>query len=968
METSTFSDYKYYAFISYQRKDEKWAQWLQKQLEHYKLPVNISRQHPNIPQSLRPVFKDTTDLSGAKLKESLSQALTSSKYLVVICSPSSSKSKWVNNEAQYFIDNNREDCIIPFIVGGTPFSDDVSIECFPESIRQLRGERELLGININENGREAAVVKVVSRMTGLDFDTLWQRYSREQRLHRNIKMLLVSIIAICAIVIALVLYRQNILINSQKDQLLITQSIAVSDAANRLVGSGDAYTATMLALEVLPKDVSNPDRPLTHEAEYALRNATSQKGGYLKGHTDRVYDAKVSHNGEFVVSGSCDNSIKIWSVNNGVCVKTLLGHNDRVYMVDISKDDQFILSVSDIDNIMKVWNIETGECINTIDFKALGNICYAKFSDDGHKITTFIGKSVLVWDVDSGDYSVLYEDIVPHPISSSYYCHIDSKYIVIQYSEGRVGIWDIDKQRMKTTKFINFLSDIMVYDNRLIEVVSSFTNPYSSIKVYNLEDDTEILNIPTSKNFSIGAISPNGKHLVTASNVVMHGRKSYPSIDVWDLESKKCVKTFTGHLVESVSFSPCGRYVISSGLDDVVGLWCIENGLPDTIIDSEANIKWTDDCLVCYTIGKELNIYDIEREQIIFCCEIDAHNVLNSYFRVYDINHNKQYVFTKVNQLFPNISEIYNYPIVVYDIVNNITKSFELDYAEEENVSFTADDIILTKDNKYLIASFSSTTCYGTMEKTEGWSFSSSVETIIVWDFSTGERLHTLSKSEYQYLRIMDNEQSRLLYLLPKDGLGKVWNIDTGESYEMAENSYTITTMIQLPSNSELIFSYKTDNESKGMCLYNTITRKYNTILEDEDGYFACITISNNKEFYIVESPNRIDLLSTNDHSIIESYSLENDIQSIKLSNNDRYLAILDSSGDVSIYDLKNNGLIDRIEVEGLNIAFCNNGEQILIDNQIYDITPLQVLINNTREQFKDRVLTSEECKMYYLE
>ena len=36
--------YTNYAFISYKREDEKWAKWLQRKLESYKLPVVIREE------------------------------------------------------------------------------------------------------------------------------------------------------------------------------------------------------------------------------------------------------------------------------------------------------------------------------------------------------------------------------------------------------------------------------------------------------------------------------------------------------------------------------------------------------------------------------------------------------------------------------------------------------------------------------------------------------------------------------------------------------------------------------------------------------------------------------------------------------------------------------------------------------------------------------------------------------------
>lgn len=169
------SKYTNIAFISYKREDEAWAKWLQKKLEHYKLPTEIRKNNPNLEFSEHPrhVFKDTTDLSGGVLAEEIKKGLDTSKYLIVICSPRAAKSKWVCKEVQGFIESGREKYIIPFIIEGEPHAKNKENECFPSTLKSLAGERELLGVSINEYGREAAAVKVAARMFGLSFDSLW---------------------------------------------------------------------------------------------------------------------------------------------------------------------------------------------------------------------------------------------------------------------------------------------------------------------------------------------------------------------------------------------------------------------------------------------------------------------------------------------------------------------------------------------------------------------------------------------------------------------------------------------------------------------------------------------------------------------------------------------------------------------------------------------------------------------------
>lgn len=192
--------YEYFAFISYKREDERWAKWLQRKLEYYKLPSSVKQERPDLPDQIRPVFRDKSELSGGVLAEVINKGLNNSQYLIVICSPRAAQSPWVCKEVQQFIDSGREEYIIPFIIGGTPNSQTPEDECFPEGIRKLTNAREILAININEMGRNAAMVKVVAHMFNLKFDMLWQRYLRDKRIKNTIKasitLVLISLLAI----------------------------------------------------------------------------------------------------------------------------------------------------------------------------------------------------------------------------------------------------------------------------------------------------------------------------------------------------------------------------------------------------------------------------------------------------------------------------------------------------------------------------------------------------------------------------------------------------------------------------------------------------------------------------------------------------------------------------------------------------------------------------------------------------
>ena len=206
---------KRYAFISYNHKDVKWAKWLQNKLESYKLPSDIHNEFEDS-RYLRPIFRDKTDLNTGVLANEIRKELEESKYLVVICSPNSAKSAWVSDEVKAFIEMDRLNFIIPFIVSGTPHNykdrdcePPYEDECFPLFLRQYtkqHPELELLGISTDEVGKEKAFIRVVSRMLGVSFDVLWKRHERQKR-NRRIATILSSILFV-ALLILVWIYNQ----------------------------------------------------------------------------------------------------------------------------------------------------------------------------------------------------------------------------------------------------------------------------------------------------------------------------------------------------------------------------------------------------------------------------------------------------------------------------------------------------------------------------------------------------------------------------------------------------------------------------------------------------------------------------------------------------------------------------------------------------------------------------------------
>lgn len=198
----------YSAFISYSSKDVSWARWLHLRLERFKLPKRIAGDLPirRAGRRLKPVFRDRDELSAsADLGQQINTALAESYFLIVICSPSSAGSRWVNAEVAEFKRLGRQGRILCLIVDGEPGTDDPALRCFPPSLTSDNGIEPLAAdVRSDRDGKNAALLKLLATMLDVRFDDLRQR--DQSRKLRQLTMITTGSLLGLAIAVTLALF------------------------------------------------------------------------------------------------------------------------------------------------------------------------------------------------------------------------------------------------------------------------------------------------------------------------------------------------------------------------------------------------------------------------------------------------------------------------------------------------------------------------------------------------------------------------------------------------------------------------------------------------------------------------------------------------------------------------------------------------------------------------------------------
>ncbi len=331
------SSVDYDAFICYRHGDidSNAAKYLQKRLENFRAPRGISqKKYP-----FRRVFVDEGELSScADFGEQIHAALKNSGWLVVVCSPSTPLSPWVQSEIDTFLRYHDRSRILAILTGREPE------ESFPSALLgQPDGSGEILAADargatwteIRKKLSGDALLRLAAPMLGTTFDSLKQR--RKIQLFQQIAAASVAALTL-AIFFSVYAVRQNHRIQEEYRKNLISESKYLAALAQTALDDGDALKAMDIALRALPSE--ELDRPVIPQAQFVLEQsigAYALGAGNLIGpataKADYHHDKLPTENDYYWDASrhlllSCDNS-QIYIADTNQHIQT--GHIDLEY-------------------------------------------------------------------------------------------------------------------------------------------------------------------------------------------------------------------------------------------------------------------------------------------------------------------------------------------------------------------------------------------------------------------------------------------------------------------------------------------------------------------------------------------------------------------------------------------------------------------------------------------------------------
>ena len=236
-----------------------------------------------------------------------------------------------------------------------------------------------------------------------------------------------------------------------------------------------------------------------------------------------VASAHFSPDGGRIVTGSWDNTARIWNAETGVAeLKLESGHTQFVNTAVFSPDGSMVLTAGDDQAVL--WDAKTGEVHKTFRGHA-DRVRSAVFSSDQQRIlTTSDDKAAWIWDVKSGQ--VLHK-LAGHEqaVLWAAFSRDDSRVITAGEDTSAI-IWDVTAEA------------------KVLFRLEGHTAGVTSV-----------------------AFSPDATRVITGSRD--------NTAKIWDAETGKEILTLKGHSEEitCVAFSPDGRTVLTASRDGTAVLW-----------------------------------------------------------------------------------------------------------------------------------------------------------------------------------------------------------------------------------------------------------------------------------------------------------------------------------------------------------------------------------------------------------
>ncbi|MEO9966388.1 MAG: caspase family protein [Reichenbachiella sp.] len=293
-----------------------------------------------------------------------------------------------------------------------------------------------------------------------------------------------------------------------------------------------------------------------------------------RGHRAAVRTVDYSPDGNFVATGSRDNSIKLWQVSTGREIRTFLGHLDPVNIITFDPTGKWIASGSS-DNTIIIWEVSTGKIRTKIEGHSK-RVSSLDFNADGSQLVSGgWDRTVFRWDVASGKKLAEYKGNPATGIGVGVQVLFtkDDKKIITGNDDGKIIIYDVttsiaeDTLRNISPSSCGGCASFIQLGDNSSELLSA--SRHGAVTLWNYKTG-KIIKEYGGEEDDYNAIGMKGNYVyVSNEDTLKLYSKAGKLIRKTPIENTK---------INSSVISPDGKYIATATNDRITRIWNIQDG------------------------------------------------------------------------------------------------------------------------------------------------------------------------------------------------------------------------------------------------------------------------------------------------------------------------------------------------------------------------------------------------------